>query len=116
MYGLVLMVAVSGSGDTAAFGKRNQGCHGDVPVVVAPACPTPAPVYCCPEPARKGLFARLKKSKSAPACCPSHTTVTCSTCATPCCALPPAPAPAPATPDMAVPKPMDPKPGDKKKD
>ncbi len=30
MYGMVLMVAVTGSGDTASFGKRGGGCNGDV--------------------------------------------------------------------------------------
>ncbi len=30
MYGMVLMVAVTGSGDTASFGKHKGGCNGDV--------------------------------------------------------------------------------------
>jgi len=30
MYGMVLMVAVTGSGDAASFGKRGGGCNGDV--------------------------------------------------------------------------------------
>lgn len=33
MYGMVLMVAVTGSGDTASFGKHKGGCTGDAVVV-----------------------------------------------------------------------------------
>ncbi len=134
MYGMVLMVAVTGSGDSTSFGKRDKGCHGEVVVVVsapaccpapAPACcPAPAPV-CCPEPAKKrGLFARCRKSEPAPVCCPTpapcptcYTPVAapCSTCATPGipgaviggCALPPSGPPITITP--VVPMPMDPK-------
>ena len=45
MYGMVLMVAVSGSGDTAGFGNRSGGCGG---YVAAPACSTCAPVTAAP--------------------------------------------------------------------
>ncbi len=111
MYGMVLMVAVTGSGDTASFGKKKEtGCQGVVVVTATPCttCAAPAPVVyaapcttcAAPAPAKKGLFGCCKKKEPAPAPCvtcaapaPCHTCATpapapCHTCATPSCATP----------------------------